>query len=196
MYVSTSEENTGGQHYFIGDLPLQPTSLSLASHSQCTSAESSPASLEQLSSPCVTVLVTSTTLHVLLNGSTRGALFLLLRAFSPAAWTFYMSIAIFGSMLYIVLNSRVLKFAKEGVLRRLQGLLKKQKRFTKKYRRLLSANPSSGHLPAHEESSRLSNPVFSILLPHFMIVPPFMLTVFLATSTNFFPLLFLLFGDK
>ncbi|KAH9397512.1 hypothetical protein TYRP_003831 [Tyrophagus putrescentiae] len=189
MYVSTSEENTGGQHYFIGDLPLQPTSAKLSQQINALQ-QKVPLLLWSNFVPLFTVLVTFYHINVLLNG-----------LYTPA-WTFYMSIAIFGSMLYIVLNSRVLKLRQEGVLRRLQGLLKNKKcsvkRFTKKYRRLLSANSRLLAICRHiEESSRLSNPVFSILLPHFMIVPPFMLTVFLATSTNFFPSSFSSsFGDK
>ncbi len=204
MYVSTSEENTR-QEYFIGDLPLQPNSAKL--NQQINAVQQKvPLFLWSNFVPLFTVLVTFYHINVLLNGLyTVGVFSLLFWAILQPAWTFYMSIAIFGSMLYIVLNSRVLKLRQGSVLRRFQGLLSwsrnkkcSVKRFTKKYRRLLNANGRLLTICRHiEEGSRLSNPVFSILLPHFMIVPPFMMTVFLATSTNFFPTSFSSsFGDK
>ena len=195
MYVSTSEESTG-QHYFIGDLPLQPSSAKLAEQINALQ-QKVPLLLWSTFAPLYTVLMTFYYTNILLHGVyTVSAFSLLFWAILLPAWTLYLCIALFGSMLYIVLSSRVLRLRQESLLKRFQNLLSSSRNkqcstmgfIIRKYRRFVGANGRLLAICRHiEENSQFSNPVLSTLLPQFMIVPPFMLTVFLATSTNFFP---------
>ncbi len=108
------------------------------------------------------------------------------------AWIFYLFYAVLGFQLYIIVSSRLLRI-------RQLNLLGKLRRFTAEVGGVESGKPSKKnvwfsflkanarllHICAHiGESSRLNNPVLSILVPYFMLVQSYLLTVVLGLENG------------
>ena len=104
------------------------------------------------------------------------------------AWCFYLCYGALGFTLSIVVGSQVLKIRQNELLNELQKLdrdlvEKKSDTIKRSWRRFLGANTTLLHICGHiRETSRQKAPLLSILLPYFMLVQPFMLTVFLQPN--------------
>ncbi len=108
-------------------------------------------------------------------------------AFLFPAWCFYLCYGALGFMLSIVVGSQVLKIRQNDLLNKIQkldrDLVEKSDTIKRSWRRFLGANTNLLHICGHiRETSRQKAPLLSILLPYFMLVQPFMLTVFLQPN--------------
>lgn len=102
---------------------------------------------------------------------------------------FYTFYGVIGSLLYVVVSSRILRIRQVNCLQNIQMLkrmLVMNTLMVNTWDRFMDANTRLMHICHHiSANSRLNNPVLSILMPYLELIQPFLLAVLLYDKQSY-----------